>query len=59
MKPKFKLDAIRLDSFVTNLSKQSQKTAQGGATLKDGGCITIVTRGIWTNCCGDSNPTVC
>jgi len=63
---KLNLKALQVSSFVTNMDQQNSADAKGGAdsllcpTLGGGGgCITVVTRGIWAYCCGESNPTVC
>ena len=51
MKNKRKLSKLKIESFVTTLDNQNEQTVQGGAA-KTIGCLTVVTRGIWTVCCG-------
>ncbi len=52
---KMKLKNLKVQSFVTNLNVETTETAKGGATATVCGkfeCITVVTRGLWTQCCG-------
>lgn len=56
---KFKIEEIKVKSFVTELGAEHSETVkvQGGAGATVGGkgeCITVVTFGYWTYCCGDS-----
>lgn len=55
MKSKLNLKELNVKSFITDMDNTAEKAAKGGATLKGGGCITVVTFGIWSYCCGESN----
>lgn len=56
---KFKIEKIKVESFVTEMGTKQSETVKvmGGATAtvcgKDA-CPTVVTFGYWTYCCGDS-----
>ena len=52
MKNKKKLSSLKVESFVTSISNASEQTVQGGADKKTVNCLTVVTRGIWSLCCG-------
>lgn len=53
---KLNLKKLQVKSFMTDMNQTDNIVAKGGGTHKGGGCITVVTRGIWSYCCGDSNP---
>ena len=54
MKNKKKLSSLKVESFVTSMDNANEQTVQGGANQKTIGCLTVVTFGIWTYCCGAS-----
>ncbi len=59
---KKKLKNLTVNSFVTSMGKEGQQTAKGGANVPTtGGCLTVISQGIWTVCCdGDnSNYGIC
>ncbi len=60
---KLNLKQITVTSFVTQLDAPTIDTAKGGASATVCGkvaCITVVTFGLWTYCCGsDTEGNVC
>lgn len=55
---KLKIEKIKVESFVTEMDDKNSETVKGqGATATVCGknaCLTVVTFGYWTHCCGDS-----
>ena len=51
MKNKNRLSALKVESFVTTLEDQKEQTVQGGVK-EEPTKITVVTRGLWSYCCG-------
>lgn len=56
---KLKIEELKVKSFVTGMEENKSETVKGqGGTATVCGkfdCITVVTRGYWTYCCGDSD----
>ncbi len=57
---KLNLKKLEVKSFMTDMNQTDKAVAKGGGTIKNGGCITVITFGIWTVCCGgDTDFNAC
>ena len=54
---KIKLESLKVESFVTNLKENEQKTVQGGGPRSNSGCLS----NYGTDCCPNklNNTDVC
>ncbi|MGB3467571.1 MAG: pinensin family lanthipeptide [Cyclobacteriaceae bacterium] len=53
MKSKNKLSQLKVSSFITSLEDVTEQTVMGGKG-EEPTKLTVVTRGIWSICCGQS-----